>query len=50
MVKAPSYQLPRSYSFKAIWKTTFPILISLVMEELLPFWVAWEKWNWEHRP
>ena len=35
MAQTPSYQLPQSYSFKSIWKTTFPILISLVMEELL---------------
>ena len=35
METALSYQLPKRYSFKAIWKTTFPILISLVMEELL---------------
>ena len=30
-----TYKLPQQYSFKSIWKTTFPILISLVMEELL---------------
>ena len=29
------YQLPESYSFKSIWKITFPILVALVMEELL---------------
>lgn len=30
-----TYQLPQRYSFKSIWKTTFPILVALVMEELL---------------
>ena len=35
MSRTPSYQLGQQYSFKAIWRTTFPILISLVMEELL---------------
>ena len=30
-----SYQLPERYSFKSIWRTTFPILVALVMEELL---------------
>lgn len=30
-----SYQLPESYSFKSIWRITFPILVALVMEELL---------------
>ena len=29
------YQLPESYSFKSIWRITFPILVALVMEELL---------------
>ena len=28
-------QLGQQYSFKAIWRTTFPILVSLVMEQLL---------------
>ncbi|MBR3406768.1 MAG: MATE family efflux transporter [Bacteroidales bacterium] len=31
----PSYKLPRRYSYKSIWRITFPILIALVMEELL---------------
>ena len=35
MEKRPSHPLPDSYSFKAIWRTTFPILVALVMEELL---------------
>lgn len=35
MKTTPSYQLGQQYSFKAIWRTTFPILVSLVMEELL---------------
>ena len=30
-----SYKLPQRYSFKSIWKITFPILVALVMEELL---------------
>ena len=30
-----SYVLPQRYSFKSIWKITFPILVALVMEELL---------------
>ena len=30
-----SYKLPESYSFKSIWRITFPILVALVMEELL---------------
>ena len=30
-----SYKLPERYSFKTIWKITFPILVALVMEELL---------------
>ena len=30
-----AYQLPQRYSFKSIWKITFPILVALVMEELL---------------
>ena len=30
-----SYKLPKRYSFKSIWKITFPILVALVMEELL---------------
>ena len=30
-----SYKLPERYSFKSIWKITFPILVALVMEELL---------------
>ena len=31
----PSFKLPESYSFKSIWRITFPILVALVMEELL---------------
>ncbi|MBR4740922.1 MAG: hypothetical protein IK074_07160, partial [Bacteroidales bacterium] len=34
-MKTQTYQLGQQYSFKAIWKTTFPILVALVMEELL---------------
>ena len=30
-----TYKLPQQYSFKSIWKITFPILVALVMEELL---------------
>jgi len=30
-----AYKLPESYSFKSIWRITFPILVALVMEELL---------------
>ena len=30
-----SFKLPERYSFKSIWKITFPILVALVMEELL---------------
>ena len=30
-----SYILPKRYSFKTIWRITFPILVALVMEELL---------------
>jgi len=30
-----SYKLPQRYSFKTIWRVTFPILVALVMEELL---------------
>ena len=30
-----SYKLPERYSFKTIWRITFPILVALVMEELL---------------
>ena len=30
-----SYMLPERYSFKSIWRITFPILVALVMEELL---------------
>lgn len=30
-----TYKLPESYSFKSIWRITFPILVALVMEELL---------------
>ncbi|MBR0286220.1 MAG: MATE family efflux transporter [Bacteroidales bacterium] len=30
-----SYKLPETYSFKSIWRITFPILVALVMEELL---------------
>ena len=29
------YILPERYSFKSIWRITFPILVALVMEELL---------------
>ena len=32
---ASTYKLPERYSFKSIWKITFPILVALVMEELL---------------
>ena len=32
---ATSYKLPERYSFKTIWRITFPILVALVMEELL---------------
>ena len=35
MKTAKTYRLGQHYSFKAIWRTTFPILISLVMEQLL---------------
>lgn len=35
MMATLSYQLPERYSFKTIWRITFPILIALVMEELL---------------
>ena len=31
----PKYKLPERYSFKSIWRITFPILVALVMEELL---------------
>lgn len=30
-----TYKIGQRYSYKAIWKTTFPILISLIMEQLL---------------
>ena len=30
-----TYKLPQSYSFKSIWRITFPILVALVMEEVL---------------
>ena len=30
-----SFKLPKRYSFKSIWRITFPILVALVMEELL---------------
>ena len=30
-----AYKLPERYSFKTIWRITFPILVALVMEELL---------------
>ena len=30
-----TYILPQRYSYKSIWKITFPILVALVMEELL---------------
>ena len=30
-----TYKLPQRYSFKSIWRTTFPILVALVMEEVL---------------
>ncbi len=32
---ANSFKFEQHYSFKAIWRTTFPILVSLVMEQLL---------------
>lgn len=35
MTSSASYRLPERYSFKSIWKITFPIIIALVMEELL---------------
>jgi putative MATE family efflux protein len=35
LAKDLSYKLPESYSFKSIWRITFPILVALVMEELL---------------
>ena len=31
----PSFKLSKRYSFKSIWRITFPILVALVMEELL---------------
>ena len=34
-MKSTSYKLPERYSFKTIWRITFPILVALVMEELL---------------
>ncbi len=34
-MKASAYKLPENYSFKSIWRITFPILVALVMEELL---------------
>ena len=34
-MKELAYRLPESYSFKSIWRITFPILVALVMEELL---------------
>ena len=34
-MKSTSYKLAESYSFKTIWRITFPILVALVMEELL---------------
>ena len=34
-MKNSSYKLPQHYSFTSIWRITFPILVSLVMEELL---------------
>ena len=34
-MKESAYRLPESYSFKSIWRITFPILVALVMEELL---------------
>ena len=30
-----SFKLSKRYSFKSIWRITFPILVALVMEELL---------------
>ena len=30
-----TFKLPERYSFKSIWRITFPILVALVMEELL---------------
>ena len=35
IMNTPSFKLPESYSFKSIWRITFPILVALVMEELL---------------
>jgi len=34
-MKESTFKLPESYSFKSIWRITFPILVALVMEELL---------------
>ena len=34
-MKKSTYILPDRYSFKTIWRITFPILVALVMEELL---------------
>ena len=34
-MKESTYKLSESYSFKSIWRITFPILVALVMEELL---------------
>ena len=34
-MQAASFQLSKRYSFKSIWRITFPILVALVMEELL---------------
>jgi len=35
MTPVSTYRLSERYSFKSIWRITFPILIALVMEELL---------------
>ena len=35
MKTGKDFLLPERYSFKSIWRITFPILVALVMEELL---------------
>ena len=39
------------YSYKQIWTITFPILISLIMEQMIGMtdtasWDVWEKSSW----